>query len=50
MQKAENILSEIYKKAGAPERFKCSYYPGLHKFDNDMQQEAFKWFDRWLKA
>ncbi|RYY14069.1 MAG: hypothetical protein EOO04_30825, partial [Chitinophagaceae bacterium] len=50
MQKAESILGEVYKKAGATERFKCSYYPGLHKFDSDMQAEAFNWFDRWLKA
>jgi dienelactone hydrolase len=50
MQAAENILSEIYKKAGAPANFKCSYYPGLHKFDAKMQAEAFDWFDRWLKA
>ena len=50
MQKAEQILSDVYKKANATDRFKCSYYPGLHKFDADMQQEAFNWFDRWLKA
>jgi dienelactone hydrolase len=50
MQRAENMLSEIYKKAGAADRFKCSYYPGLHKFDEAMQEEAFKWFDRWLKG
>jgi dienelactone hydrolase len=50
MQKAESILAEVYKKAGAADHFKCSYYPGLHKFDGDMQDEAFKWFDRWLKA
>lgn len=50
MQKAEKILKEVYKKAGAEDRFKCSYYPGLHKFDRDMQDEAFMWFDRWLKA
>jgi dienelactone hydrolase len=49
MQKAESILTEVYKKAGAEDRFKCSYYPGPHKFDSDMQDEAFKWFDRWLK-
>jgi dienelactone hydrolase len=50
MQEAEKILTEVFKKAGAEDRFKCSYYPGLHKFDGDMQGEAFKWFDRWLKA
>ena len=50
MNRAEKILSEVYKKAGAGDRFKCSYYPGPHKFDAPMQAEAFNWFDRWLKA
>lgn len=50
MQKAEKILKEVFTKAGAADRFKCSYYPGLHKFDKEMQAEAFNWFDRWLKA
>ena len=49
MKKAEKILTEVYAKAGAAGRFKCSYYPGLHKFDGNMQKEAFGWFDRWLK-
>ncbi|HTE27283.1 dienelactone hydrolase family protein [Flavitalea sp.] len=48
MQKAESILTGVYKKAGAEDRFNCSYYPGPHKFDSDMQDEAFKWFGRWL--
>jgi hypothetical protein len=50
MKRAENMLNEVYRKAGAGDRFKCSFYPGLHKFDEPMQQEAFSWFDRWLKA
>jgi dienelactone hydrolase len=49
MNKADRMLQEIYKKANAPERFRCSFYPGGHKFDSDMQTEAFDWFDRWLK-
>jgi dienelactone hydrolase len=49
MKRAENILSEIFKKAGASDKFKCSYYPGPHKFDKAMQEEAFAWFDKWLK-
>jgi dienelactone hydrolase len=49
MKAAENILSEVYKKAKAADRFKCSFYPGEHKFDAGMQTEAFDWFDRWLK-
>jgi hypothetical protein len=50
MKQAEKILSEVFKKAGADDKFKCSYYPGPHKFDVQMQEEAFNWFDRWLKA
>lgn len=49
MQRAESILKDVYKKAGAGDRFACSYYPGPHKFDASMQKEAFDWFDRWLK-
>src|SRR5258708_2070794 len=50
MKRAEEILTEVFKKAGAEDHFKCSYYPGPHKFDAKMQAEAFNWFDRWLKA
>jgi dienelactone hydrolase len=49
MKRADNILKEVYTKAGAGERYKCSYYPGPHKFDAKMQTEAFAWFDKWLK-
>jgi len=50
MQRADEILSAVYRKAGAPERYRASFYDGPHKFDRDMQKEAFAWFDRWLKA
>ncbi|MEO5582765.1 MAG: hypothetical protein ABIR66_08735 [Saprospiraceae bacterium] len=49
MNKADNILKEVYEKAKASERYRCSFYPGPHKFDAKMQIEAFDWFDRWLK-
>jgi dienelactone hydrolase len=48
MERADAIMSEVYAKAGAPEHYRCSYYPGPHKFDVPMQEEAFAWFDRWL--
>ncbi|MDP9229175.1 MAG: alpha/beta hydrolase family protein [Bacteroidota bacterium] len=48
MKQAEKILGEVYKKANAEDHYKCSYYPGPHKFDKKMQAEAFDWFDRWL--
>jgi dienelactone hydrolase len=50
MKRADRILSEVFAKAGAPERYRCSFYPGEHKFDRPMQDEAFAWFERWLKA
>ena len=49
MKRADKILSEVYKKAGSEDHYKCSFYPGPHKFDKRMQTEAFDWFDRWLK-
>ena len=49
MQQADKILGEIYLKANASKRYKCSFHPGPHKFDSRMQAEAFDWFDKWLK-
>lgn len=49
MNKADTILKEVYKKGNAAEKYKCSFYRGPHKFDKAMQDEAFEWFDKWLK-
>jgi dienelactone hydrolase len=48
--RANEILEEVYKKAGSDDKYKCSFYPGPHKFDAKMQADAFDWFDKWLKA
>lgn len=50
MKKADLILQKIFEKAGATNSYKASYYPGPHKFDQAMQQEAFSWWDKWLKT
>jgi dienelactone hydrolase len=50
MQRADDILREVYEKAGAADRYQCTFYPGPHKFDLRMQDEAFDWYDRWLKS
>ncbi len=50
MERAGSILADVYKKAGAPDHCRVSFYDGPHKFDRDMQREAFAWFDRWLKS
>jgi dienelactone hydrolase len=49
MKRAAQILQAIYDKAGAGESYRCTFYPGPHKFDLAMQAEAFDWFDQWLK-
>lgn len=47
---ADAMLGAVYKKANAPDYYKCSFYPGPHKFDKRMQAEAFDWFDKWLNT
>jgi len=49
MERADQILKAVYQKAGAADRYRASFYDGPHKFDAEMQKEAFAWFDRWLK-
>ncbi|MEI9918145.1 MAG: hypothetical protein WDO14_05005 [Bacteroidota bacterium] len=49
MKRADEILKEIYTKAGSPDKYRCSFHPGPHKFDSNMQAEAFAWFDNNLK-
>jgi dienelactone hydrolase len=50
MHEADKTLAEVFKKAGAADRYRGTFYPGPHKFDLPMQAEAFDWFDRWLKS
>jgi len=50
MKKADEILAEVYRKAGASEKYRANFYDGPHKFDAQMQSDAFNWFDQWLKA
>jgi dienelactone hydrolase len=49
MERADRILAEVYRKAGAADKYRANFYPGPHKFDRDMQKDAFNWFDKWLK-
>jgi dienelactone hydrolase len=50
MQRADRMMSEVFAKADATDRYRCHFYPGPHKFDREMQSVAWAWFDRWLKA
>jgi dienelactone hydrolase len=48
MQRADSMLRQIYEKANAPNHYMSNFHPGGHKFDLNMQAEAFEWFDKWL--
>ena len=48
MEKADRIMKEVYAKANASDKYRASFYPGGHKFDQSMQVEAFEWFDKFL--
>ena len=50
MKRASKILEEVFAKAGATDKYSGKFYPGDHKFDADMQKDAFNWFDQWLKS
>jgi dienelactone hydrolase len=50
MERADQILTDVYRKAGASDHYRASFYDGPHKFDRNMQKEAFAWFDKWLKG
>ena len=48
MKRADEIMQEVFDKAGAGDRYRCNFYEGEHKFDQEMQLDAFAWFDKWL--
>ena len=47
---ADKRLRAVYTKMGAPELYSGHFFPGPHKFDVEMQEIAFDFFDKWLKA
>ncbi|WP_250847025.1 alpha/beta hydrolase family protein [Aquisphaera insulae] len=50
MHRADDILRETFAKGGAAAAYRCNFYGGGHKFDREMQKDAFAWFDEHLKA
>jgi dienelactone hydrolase len=50
MQRADTIMKETFERGGASNNYRCNFYPGGHKFDLQMQADAFAWFDRHLKG
>lgn len=50
MRRADAMMGETFAKAGAKEMYRCNFYSGGHKFDLEMQKDAFDWFDKHLKG
>ena len=40
---ADLKINAIYTKMGRPQNYVGKFYPGVHKFDVTMQEEAFQW-------
>jgi dienelactone hydrolase len=48
MQAAHLRLQDHYARTGKPEAYVGQFYPGPHKFDLEMQSNAFEWLKRQL--
>jgi hypothetical protein len=43
MQSAHARIAFHYEQTGQPSRYLGRFYDGPHKFDKEMQKEAFSW-------
>ncbi|NWG13979.1 MAG: hypothetical protein HXY20_10645 [Acidobacteria bacterium] len=50
MKRADEILRQTFSRGGAAAMYTSKFYPGGHKFDLEMQADAFAWFDKHLKG
>jgi hypothetical protein len=50
METAHQRLQMHYAGVGQTQAYTGEFYPGPHKFDLDMQQQAFAWLKRELQA
>ncbi len=50
MKESLDKIGKVYEKAGVKEQFAGRFYDAPHMFNRTMQDEAFDWFDKQLKA
>lgn len=50
MQRADEMIAETFRRANAADKYRSIYYEGGHKFDLEMQKDAFDWLDRFLRT
>jgi dienelactone hydrolase len=49
MQSAADKIAAVYKKAKAPDKLSVNWYDVPHLFNMEMQNDAIKWLEKWLK-
>jgi dienelactone hydrolase len=49
MKAAEEKIGAIYNKVNAPERFAAKWYDVPHSLNIEMQNDAIRWLEKWLK-
>jgi len=45
---ADDKIAQIYSRIGQPDNYAGKFYPGPHKFDVEMQEDAFAWLEKHL--
>jgi dienelactone hydrolase len=50
MTAADHKIGKIYDKMGYPGNYSGKFYPGPHKFDVQMQEDAFAWLKKTLST
>jgi dienelactone hydrolase len=49
MRAADERLAAHYATVGHPRHYRGEFYPGMHKFDQEMQAAAFRWLIEQLR-
>ena len=50
MEAAAEKIGAVYRSMGKPERYRWKFFDVPHQFNGEMQEEAFEWLARYLKA
>lgn len=50
MRAADRAIAARYREAGAPDGYSGRFYPGPHRFDLAMQDDALAWLDEVLRG
>ncbi|WP_165972294.1 alpha/beta hydrolase family protein [Paenibacillus piri] len=49
MHEANAQIEKVYQRLGHSGKLKSQFYSNPHEFNVNMQEDAFSWFDQWMK-